>query len=285
MIPTLGLKSSIRSISRTEIEMELLRPSWWIELTGLEVGRVIEMEFPELQTSGTARVLGMSACPAIEEGEGRVVIGRFVTRAASNLLRVTLEDGSQFTGTTNHPVWSIDANDWKPLEEMTPSERLLTLSGETRIASVDTVSSPADVFNIEVHGAHVYRILSGGLLVHNAADYTNMINSIKGLFHLYPRVVDTRTGRLIPFPSSLFRRAGTAANVHPPADKGAFIAEWYQRGLPSPDRPWDELQLHHIHPREWGGDNDFWNLVPLPIETHDYFSRFWDILRSGSGTF
>ncbi len=23
--------------------------------------------------------------------------------------------------------------------------------------------------------------------------------------------------------------------------------------------------IHHIKPKEWGGDNDFWNLVPLDV--------------------
>jgi hypothetical protein len=82
----------------SRIETEVLRPNGWIELLGLKEGSVIEFDLPELQTSGTARIKSIEPCPPIADGEGRVVIGRFVTRQVSNLLEVELEDGTSFTG-------------------------------------------------------------------------------------------------------------------------------------------------------------------------------------------
>ncbi len=270
----------------TEIEMQLLRPAWWIQGLRLEVGTVINLQFPELGATGHAKVQAIDPCPPIESGEGQVVIGRFVSRSVTNLLQVTLDDGTQFTGTTTHPIWSLDANDWKPLGGLTAGERLSTFDGEVRIESINVVSHSHDVYNIEVHGHHVYRLLSSGVLVHNV-DYSRMIAQVRGLLHLYPVVVDPRTSRLIEFPPGIFTRTGTAANPLPYTniERGEFIAEWIRRGYPEPHGGWGTVQLHQIHPREWGGNNDFWNIVPLPVDTHNLFSRFWDILRNGSGTF
>ena len=52
--------------------------------------------------------------------------------------------------------------------------------------------------------------------------------------------------------------------------------EWYERGYATPKGGWDNYDIHHIQPRELGGDNDFWNLVPVERSTHQAeFNSFW----------
>ncbi len=37
-----------------------------------------------------------------------------------------------------------------------------------------------------------------------------------------------------------------------------------------------QYDIHHIHPREFGGTNDFWNLVPVErASTHKLFNTLW----------
>jgi hypothetical protein len=79
-------------------------------------------------------------------------------------------DGSieTITGTTIHPVWSVDREDWVPLGELVQGE---TLQGEIGLAVVlsITLSRVAQpVYNLEVHGEHVYQVGELGVLVHNA---------------------------------------------------------------------------------------------------------------------
>jgi filamentous hemagglutinin len=39
---------------------------------------------------------------------------------------------------------------------------------------------------------------------------------------------------------------------------------------------WASYDIHHIHPRELGGNNDFDNLVPVLREVHQSeFNEFW----------
>ncbi|MFO0942299.1 MAG: putative Ig domain-containing protein [Pirellulales bacterium] len=159
----------------TVIEMELLRPSWWIDLLGLKVGAAIELPFPELETVGLAKVLSFSACPPIQDGEGEVVIGRFVTRQASNLMKVSLMDGTSFIGTDTHKIWSADALDWRRIDELSVGDGMESLHRIVRVRSVQRYNVTADVYNIEVANEHVYRVLESGILVHNM-DYTDAVS-------------------------------------------------------------------------------------------------------------
>jgi hypothetical protein len=100
---------------------------------------------------------------------------------------------------------------------------------------------------------------------------------ILGKLAQYPRVLDPRTGRPIPFPSGI---AGTVPkSMRVPwgkAERAAYIGEWYSRGFPSPRGGWANYDIHHILPVEFGGSNDFSNLVPVLRGTHQkLFNAFW----------
>jgi len=95
---------------------------------------------------------------------------------------------------------------------------------------------------------------------------------------LYPVVPDPRTGRSIPFPAGDVARIPKADRVSwdSSADRYAYIKDWHDRGYEAPRGGWAQYDIHHIRPREFGGDNSFWNLVPVQRQTHrDLFNRFW----------
>ncbi len=86
------------------------------------------------------------------------------------------------TGTTIHPVWSVDRQEWVPLAELAQGEGLCCdtesfglgfpsslppkASGLVLSVTLSRVTQP--VYNIEVHGEHVYQVGELGLVVHNA---------------------------------------------------------------------------------------------------------------------
>jgi hypothetical protein len=86
------------------------------------------MNIEERQVHGSALVAAMDDCPEIAEGEGSVVTARFITREVNTIARVEIlgPDGKIETieGTTIHPIWSEDRQDWIPLGELLPGERL-----------------------------------------------------------------------------------------------------------------------------------------------------------------
>ena len=99
------------------------------------------------------------------------------------------------TGTTIHPVWSVDRQEWVPLAELAQGEGLYCdtesfglgfpsslppkASGLVLSVSLSRVSQP--VYNIEVHGEHVYQVGELGVLVHNACSSTSGNNAAAAL--------------------------------------------------------------------------------------------------------
>jgi hypothetical protein len=84
------------------------------------------------------------------------------------------------TGTELHPIWSVDRADWIPLSQLQPGERLLCDDASTSWdgesgrgqahaivlgVTLSTVCEP--VYNLEIHGEHVYQVGELGVLVHN----------------------------------------------------------------------------------------------------------------------
>jgi len=71
-------------------------------------------------------VTAIDDCPPIADGDGSVVTARFVTREVHVVASVDVlgADGTieTITGTTIHPVWSVDRQEWVPLVELADGE-------------------------------------------------------------------------------------------------------------------------------------------------------------------
>ena len=167
------------------IDAEIIRPRSWILASGLCVGRMLPFNLPELEVSGLALVTAIDDCPPISGGEGSVVTARFVTREVHVVASVDVlgADGTveTITGTTIHPVWSVDRQEWVPLAELAQGEGLCCdtesfglgfpsslspkASGLVLSVSLSRVTQP--LYNIEVHGEHVYQVGELGVVVHN----------------------------------------------------------------------------------------------------------------------
>jgi hypothetical protein len=153
------------------VDAEIIRPRSWILASGLCAGRMLPLNLPELEVSGLALVTAIDDCPPIAEREGSVVTARFVTREVHVVASVDVlgADGTveTITGTTIHPVWSVDRQKWVPLAELAQGERLQGLDGLAVVLGVTLSRVSQPVYNIEVHGEHVYQVGELGVLVHN----------------------------------------------------------------------------------------------------------------------
>ena len=153
------------------VDAEIIRPRSWILESGLCAGRMLPFNLPELEVSGLALVTAIDDCPPIAEGEGSVVTARFVTREVHVVASVDVlgADGTveTITGTTIHPIWSVDRQEWVPLAELADGETLQGLDGLAVVLSVTLSRVTQPVYNIEVHGEHVYQVGELGLVVHN----------------------------------------------------------------------------------------------------------------------
>lgn len=93
----------------------------------------------------------------------------------------------------------------------------------------------------------------------------------------YPRMIDPRTGEEVPFPDGNLQSVDVSLRTTWDSgdDRYDFIKEWYDRGYSDLPFPWGKYDIHHILPREFGGTNDFWNLVPLERDFHNKVVTPW----------
>ena len=154
------------------VEAEFIRPDWWIEENRIAAGELMPLAIEELGLSGYATIQTVEDCGPIARGDGSVVTGRFTTSRVNVIVRLTVAgpDGTTevLEGTTVHPIWSVDRNDWIQLSELQEGETLQATDGIATVASIAIVSTNVPVYNIEVHGEHVYQVGELSTLVHNS---------------------------------------------------------------------------------------------------------------------
>lgn len=155
------------------VDIQLLRPVDWLEAVGLTEGAEFHVTLPHTHATGVARVFEVGPCPSIAEGEGNVVIGRFETRNAHDLVIVTLDDGTSITGTCIHPVWSLDRLEWVELGQLKEGEVLLGIDGPVNVGRIKFLNASQPVYNLEILGEHVYCVGKLGVLSHNTGPGQN----------------------------------------------------------------------------------------------------------------
>jgi hypothetical protein len=181
---------SMQRDDRSEIEVEMIRPTSFWEQQAAVPGAKVFLEFPELEVSTYAKVRKVEPSPPIAAGSGNVVTARIVTLKASDLVELTLETGETLTGTPPHPIWSVERQDWVELGEIEVGEHLQTADGAVEITAFRLLNTGETVYNLEVHGHHIYQVSELGVLVHNASGLSaykvnKNSNKARGTFAIY----------------------------------------------------------------------------------------------------
>ena len=92
----------------------------------------------------------------------------------------------------------------------------------------------------------------------------------------YPRAYHPGTGEEMPFPPGELERVPTAERSEwTKMDRYYYIKQWHDMGYADPPGGWDMYDIHHIQPREFGGDNSFENLIPVPRPLHNQRITPW----------
>ncbi|GAB5904565.1 HNH endonuclease signature motif containing protein [Mycobacteroides chelonae] len=92
----------------------------------------------------------------------------------------------------------------------------------------------------------------------------------------YPRAYNPGTGEEMPFPAGdLDRVPGAERSDWTKMDRYYYIKQWHDMGYTEPPGGWDIYDIHHIRPREFGGDNSFENLIPVPRPVHNQRITPW----------
>jgi hypothetical protein len=109
-------------------------------------------------------------------------MARFMTCQVHEVTRNEIlgADGATetITGTSIHPVWSVDRQVWVPLAELEEGETLQGSAGPAMVLSVSLSRVSQPVYNVEVHNEHVYQVGELGVLVHNTCFDDAPVNAL-----------------------------------------------------------------------------------------------------------
>lgn len=165
------ISMEVRHRNGAVVDVELLRSRDWVVRNQFQVGTWISFELTDIEVDGRAFINGICDVQDLEDGDGELVTGRFVTRNAMDLRRITLDDGTQITATGSHPFWNPNSFQWQPLEDFGIGDALASRQGLREITHIELLPEGATVYNIEVAGEHVYEVGECGVLVHNSSGF------------------------------------------------------------------------------------------------------------------
>ena len=148
----------------------LLRPLPWLTEHQADVGGTVFISVPECGIDGHANVLAIEPCPEIEPAGdlgGRVITGTFRHQVSASISLSIAGQAEPILCTGNHPFWSDDRQDFVRADSLQPNETLRTTYGTTTVTSLSHIPGSTAVYNLEIHGTHVYHVGTSGVLVHN----------------------------------------------------------------------------------------------------------------------
>ena len=238
-------------------DITLLRPIGWLESCNARVGSSIHLVVSEQGLDGLADVHAIEPCPSISSGVGRVVTGTF-THVRGGILRIKLAGLAEPLGvTSNHSIYSADRLDFVPAGELRVGETLRNLDGDVRIESIEQLGSEERVYNLEIHGEHVFRVASSGVLVHNSSGAEGSFSITQQGWKGYPKGLPKPEGPFRILEGAEYEAARKAANqvnqTIRRADPKAAIGK----------------EIHEIQPVKFGGSpTDPVNKIRLPSNEH-----------------
>ena len=149
------------------MDVVLLRPKTWVAENDVAPGRSVPISLPEMRQEGLAQIHRVSECPSIDPGDGRVVTGTFASTVDS-IVEVHLNQAGQpILCTAEHPFYRSSDHSFVAACELRNGDRVRHLSGKATVQRIVPRRGTYRVYNLEVHGDHVYRVSRLGVLVHN----------------------------------------------------------------------------------------------------------------------
>ena len=175
-----GLSSTWKSLhlemlseDGSSINVDLLRPSWWLEQNDARLGESMNLSIPEMGLKGSAKVLSINNYKANFQktpSGAQIVTGKIVRHNAI-VLDLYFSDAitTPLGVTPTHPFWSLDRNGWVEAAKLKIDEQvktrdnsIVTLTGRRKRPERQTV------YNLEVQHDHTYYVSNLEILVHNS---------------------------------------------------------------------------------------------------------------------
>jgi hypothetical protein len=158
--------------SESDVQIYLLRPTWWLEQIGVVVGETIDLSMPEMGVNGPAKVLAIMPTKADSrkntDPRYKAVTGKFVHDNAEVInLYFTHQETEPLGVTPNHLLWSVTHGGWMHAGDLKVGDTVKTKNGTETLTKKENKPGRHPVYNLEVHQSHTYYVSNIGVLAHN----------------------------------------------------------------------------------------------------------------------
>lgn len=150
-------------------EVVLLRPTTWVNDHLADEDKFMMLCVPEVGINEPAEVVSIWPCPAIQPGNGRIVIGTFAHVTNETICMYIEGQDEPIRCTPNHITWSVEHKDFVEAHKLRPGNLVLCADGVGKLTKIEKIDEPIRVYNLEVQGQHVYQVSKLGILVHNTS--------------------------------------------------------------------------------------------------------------------
>ena len=117
--------------TNSDVQIFLLRPTWWITQVGASVGESIDLSIPEMGINGKAKVLAIAPTDTdsrkIKDPRYKSVTGKFIHDHAEVInLYFTHQETEPLGVTPNHLLWSVTHGRWVHAGDLSAGDTVQT---------------------------------------------------------------------------------------------------------------------------------------------------------------
>lgn len=164
----------------------------WINQKGYQVDALVEMNLPEQGITGPFRITSIKHIipqkKPVDDDEAdeygyKPITGLFI-HEASDVWKLTFDNGEELGVTHKHPIYSTTESDWKHAGELEIGEVVLNKSGGTKVVAKE-IDKVQEVYNLEVKDYHNFLVNASGVVVHNSGlchiEVNKLLKPFKGV--------------------------------------------------------------------------------------------------------
>ncbi|MEM9546231.1 MAG: Hint domain-containing protein [Bacteroidota bacterium] len=161
----------------------------WIIQNQYAVENIVKLQLPEQGVDGFFKVVSIKhilpqkkpeLSPEDSEYDFRPVTA-LISHPSDDVYQIEFENGDVLGVTYLHPIYSLSINGWKLAGQLHIGEKVLTISGETQVASKFKKEGTETVYNLEIKDLHNFLVGESGIVVHN--NYGLIQSVIDGIFN------------------------------------------------------------------------------------------------------
>ena len=140
-----------------------------------------------------------------------------------------------------------------------------SIGGVVSPSKISCSTSATAIWKVTLSGS-----LNGGDVSYSTYEFLYNKKAVR-----YPDYTDPGSNKLMYVPSTNLTKVASSYRVSWTSTDRKNYIKWYDSNYPNKIKDWSKYQIHHIRPREYGGTNDYSNLIPLPTTYHQKTVTPW----------